>query len=110
MNAEAANDPTRERRTSSEGPFPVRIRLLGGFSVWVGSRAVGEGAWHLRKARSLVKLLALAPGHRPHGSRLGARCGFPLPGFRRGAHRAVPAGGALGGRGDLRGGRERGPA
>src|SRR5829696_5664701 len=66
MNAEAANDPTRERRTSSEGPFPVRIRLLGGFSVWVGSRAVGEGAWHLRKARSLVKLLALAPGHRLH--------------------------------------------
>jgi DNA-binding SARP family transcriptional activator len=27
---------------------------------------VSEGAWHLRKARSLVKLLALAPGHRLH--------------------------------------------
>src|SRR5918995_2117948 len=66
MYAEAASDPTRKRRSSSESPFPVRIRLLGGFSVWVGSRVVSEGAWHLRKARSLVKLLALAPGHRLH--------------------------------------------
>ena len=65
MNAEAASDPSRKRH-SSEAPFPVRIRLLGGFSVWVGSRAVPEGAWHLRKAKSLVKLLALAPGHRVH--------------------------------------------
>jgi hypothetical protein len=27
---------------------------------------VAEGAWHLRKAKSLVKLLALAPGHALH--------------------------------------------
>jgi len=67
MYAEAASDPARRRRSSSsEGPFPVRVRLLGGFGVWVGSRAVGEGAWHLRKAKSLVKLLAIAPGHALH--------------------------------------------
>ncbi|HET6659478.1 MAG TPA: BTAD domain-containing putative transcriptional regulator [Rubrobacter sp.] len=66
MNAEAASDPSRKRRSSSEGPFPVRIRLLGGFGVWVGQRAVSEGAWHLRKAKSLVKLLALARGHALH--------------------------------------------
>src|SRR3712207_8800110 len=66
MHAEAASDPTRKRRSSSEGLFPVRVRLLGGFSVWVGPHAVGEGEWHLRKARSLVKLLALAPGHALH--------------------------------------------
>src|ERR671913_1444688 len=66
MHAEAASDPLRKRRYSSEGPFPVRVHLLGGFGVWVGSRVVSEGAWHLRKARSLVKLLALAPGHRLH--------------------------------------------
>src|SRR5215208_2609160 len=59
MNAEVASDPLRKRRSSSEGPFPVRLRLLGGFSVWVGSRAVGEGAWRLRKAKSLVKLARL---------------------------------------------------
>ena len=66
MHTEAASDPSRKRHPSSDGPFPVRLRLLGGFSVWVGSRAVAEGAWHLRKAKSLVKLLALAPGHCLH--------------------------------------------
>jgi predicted ATPase/DNA-binding SARP family transcriptional activator/DNA-binding CsgD family transcriptional regulator len=31
---------------------------------------VSEGVWHLRKAKSLVKLLALAPGHRMHREQL----------------------------------------
>ena len=44
----------------------VHIRLLGGFAVWVGDREVPESAWSLRKARSLVKLLALARGHAIH--------------------------------------------
>jgi len=44
----------------------VRIRLLGGFQVWVGSRTIEENVWRLRKAASLVKLLALSPGHRLH--------------------------------------------
>ncbi len=47
-------------------PENVRIRLLGGFSVSVGDRSVWKDAWRLRKAASLVKLLALAPGHRLH--------------------------------------------
>ena len=47
----------------------VRIGLLGGFSVSVGERKVDESAWRLRKAASLVKLLALAPGHRLHRER-----------------------------------------
>src|SRR5215213_7993137 len=66
MRTEATNDPSRKHRSSSEGLCPVRIRLLGGFSVWVGSHAVAEGAWHLRKAKSLVKLLALARDHALH--------------------------------------------
>src|SRR5918998_1518659 len=70
MYAEAASDPTRKRRSSSERPIPVRVRLLGGLSVWVGSRTVSEGAWHLRKAKSLVKLLALAPGQTLHREQL----------------------------------------
>ena len=45
---------------------PLRIGLLGGFQVRVGSRIVGENEWRLRKAASLVKLLALAPGHHLH--------------------------------------------
>lgn len=40
--------------------------MLGGFRVSVGTRAVEEGRWQLRKAASLVKLLALAPGHHIH--------------------------------------------
>ena len=47
-------------------PEAIRVRLLGGFSVSVGDRTVWEDAWRLRKAASLVKLLALAPGHRLH--------------------------------------------
>src|SRR5919112_2030022 len=70
MNAEAASDISGKHRSSSDAPFPVRLRLLGGFSVWVGSHAVSEEAWHLRKAKSLVKLLALAPGHALHREQL----------------------------------------
>ena len=48
----------------------IRIRLLGGFRVSVGDRTVPENAWRLRKAASLIKLLALAPGHRMHRERV----------------------------------------
>jgi predicted ATPase/DNA-binding SARP family transcriptional activator/DNA-binding CsgD family transcriptional regulator len=44
----------------------VRIWLLGGFRVSVGSRAIPQEEWRLRKAATLVKVLALAPGHRLH--------------------------------------------
>jgi predicted ATPase/DNA-binding SARP family transcriptional activator len=44
----------------------VRIHLLGGFEVTVGDRPVATDAWRLRKAKTLVKLLALAGGHRMH--------------------------------------------
>jgi predicted ATPase/DNA-binding SARP family transcriptional activator/DNA-binding CsgD family transcriptional regulator len=45
----------------------VRIWLLDDFRVSVGSSAsIGEDEWRLRKAASLVKLLALAPAHRLH--------------------------------------------
>ncbi len=44
----------------------VRVRLLGSFRVSVGSRTIEEDEWRLRKAASLIKLLALAPAHRLH--------------------------------------------
>jgi predicted ATPase len=44
----------------------VSVTLLGGFSAAVDGVAVDPRAWRLRKARELVKLLALAPGHRLH--------------------------------------------
>jgi DNA-binding SARP family transcriptional activator len=48
------------------GPEPLRIKLLGGFSVSVGSHTIQQNAWRLRKAAALVKLLALAPRHHLH--------------------------------------------
>jgi DNA-binding SARP family transcriptional activator len=44
----------------------VRIWLLGGFRVSVGSRTIESNEWRLKKAANLIKLLALAPGHRLH--------------------------------------------
>ncbi|MDP9411691.1 MAG: tetratricopeptide repeat protein, partial [Actinomycetota bacterium] len=45
----------------------LRLRLLGGFEVSVGSRTVHASDWsRLKKAASLVKILALARGHRLH--------------------------------------------
>src|SRR4051812_15127263 len=44
----------------------LRIRLLGGFSVDADGAPVDQRAWRLRKARALVKIMALAPGRRVH--------------------------------------------
>jgi predicted ATPase len=44
----------------------VEVRLLGGFAASVDGVSVPASAWRLKKARELVKLLALAPGHRLH--------------------------------------------
>src|SRR5918997_3170447 len=48
----------------------VRVWLLGGVSVSVGGRLFNRSAWRLRKAASLVQLLALAPRHRLHKERV----------------------------------------
>jgi predicted ATPase/DNA-binding SARP family transcriptional activator len=47
-----------------------RVCLLGGFSVATEDGIVEERAWRLRKAKALVKLLALAPERRLHRERL----------------------------------------
>ena len=44
----------------------VTVNLLGGFGAAVEGVVVPSSAWRLKKARELVKLLALAPGHRLH--------------------------------------------
>jgi DNA-binding SARP family transcriptional activator len=51
--------------TNSGPAAAVRVSLLGGFSVTVDGQPVTD-RWRLRKAKTLVKLLALAPGHRLH--------------------------------------------
>jgi predicted ATPase len=42
------------------------VTLLGGFAAEAAGSPVPDSAWRLRKARELVKLLALADGHRLH--------------------------------------------
>ena len=42
----------------------LRIELLDGFRVVVDERPVSDESWRRSKAAALVKLLALAPGHR----------------------------------------------
>ena len=44
----------------------IRVWLLGHFRVSVGPLTIEEDRWRLRKAGSLVKLLALARAHRLH--------------------------------------------
>ncbi|MFR9802587.1 hypothetical protein ACL02T_09830 [Pseudonocardia sp. RS010] len=51
-------------------PDTLSVRLLGGFAVGVGVRTVDDGVWRLRKARTLVKLLALERDRRVHRDRL----------------------------------------
>ena len=44
----------------------MHIRLLGGFGVDRGNESVDAGAWRLRKARTIVKMLALTDDQRLH--------------------------------------------
>jgi predicted ATPase len=44
----------------------ITVGLLGGFTAAVDGAGVPTSVWRLKKARELVKLLALAPGHRLH--------------------------------------------
>src|SRR5512142_2980104 len=48
----------------------LRITLLGGFHLCQGDETIGTEHFRLRKARDLVKLLALAPDHRLHNEQV----------------------------------------
>ena len=48
----------------------VVVRLLGGLQVAVSGAPVADGAWRLRRARTLIKLLALSPERRLHREQL----------------------------------------
>ncbi|HTQ69321.1 MAG TPA: BTAD domain-containing putative transcriptional regulator [Solirubrobacteraceae bacterium] len=57
---------TAELATAAE----VRVKLLGGFTATRDGAPLDEARWRLRKGRDLVKMLALAPGHRLHREQL----------------------------------------
>ena len=82
----------------------IELRLLGGFDATVDGVAVAPEQWTRRQAASLVKVLALAPGHRLHREQvieaLWPRAGVEAAGPRlhKAAHYARRA---LGGDGSL---------
>ncbi|HEY7831385.1 MAG TPA: BTAD domain-containing putative transcriptional regulator [Solirubrobacteraceae bacterium] len=51
------------------GDDVLGISLLGAFSITVGGHVIPDDAWRLRKAKALIKLLALAPERRLHADR-----------------------------------------
>lgn len=65
VQSDVLHDAVRPDDTARD-PRELRIELLGGFRITVGSRVLDESDWYLRKAKSLVKLLVLAPNHRMH--------------------------------------------
>ena len=56
--------------TTDAANAALSIWLLGEFRVAVDGRDVPAAAWRRSKARAMVKLLALAPGHRLHREQL----------------------------------------
>ena len=60
------NTPSSSRLTFGTDLDVLRVRLLGGFCVSVGSRTIQQNTWRFRKVAALVKLLTLAPRHRLH--------------------------------------------
>jgi predicted ATPase/DNA-binding SARP family transcriptional activator len=48
----------------------TRIELLGRFAVLVDGTPIPDSQWRLRKSRSVIKLLALAPGRALHPERV----------------------------------------
>jgi len=69
----------------------VEIQLLGGFDVHVDGRPVPATAWRHRRAAGLVKLLALASGHRLHRDQVIEALWphLPLEGGERNLHKAI---------------------
>ncbi len=52
--------------TATQSSTNVRLFLLGGFRAEREGEPVPDDAWQRRHARSLIKVLAIAPGHRLH--------------------------------------------
>jgi hypothetical protein len=61
----SAGGESRHEDTSI-GDEVLRIGLLGVFSIGASDSVIADDAWRLRKAKTLIKLLDLAPERRLH--------------------------------------------
>lgn len=73
--SEPVNQSTAVHTRALSDPPParaplLRVYLLGRFRLGLGDTTADEPAWRLRKAKSLVKLLALAPDQMLHRDEL----------------------------------------
>jgi len=59
-----------DRRDNPPIKTGMVIQLLDGFSISNDQETISSTRWKSRRARSLVKLLALTPGHRLHRDQL----------------------------------------
>jgi predicted ATPase/DNA-binding SARP family transcriptional activator/DNA-binding CsgD family transcriptional regulator len=66
MGSSGSEGVRRSEVARGEKRKTIRVWLLGGFRVSVDSRIITQDGWRLKKAATLMKLLALAPGHRMH--------------------------------------------
>src|SRR5215208_3502372 len=66
MGSSGSEGVRRSEVARGEKRKTIRVWLLGGFRVSVDSRIITQDGWRLKKAATLMKLLALAPGHRLH--------------------------------------------
>ena len=68
----AASAPVAEpdEVTSDQVHPPLRVRTLGGFAVWCGTKLLPADAWTQRKAALLFKCLVSAPRQRLHREQL----------------------------------------
>jgi DNA-binding SARP family transcriptional activator len=66
MNRMLTPAPDNRQHPNGGSTDRVTIRLLGGFEVRVNDAVIAADRWRRRAAASLVKVLALAPGHRLH--------------------------------------------
>ena len=65
------------------------LRLLGGFQLQVSGRAVQEDVWRLRRAKTLLKLLALTPERRLHREQLAEALWADGEGSAAGLHQVL---------------------
>jgi DNA-binding SARP family transcriptional activator len=63
-------DQTIKTSTHLAETILLRINLLGGFRVWIGSQSIPDQTWKRRKVQALVKLLALTSRHCLHREQL----------------------------------------
>jgi DNA-binding SARP family transcriptional activator len=52
--------------STAEAAAEIHVDLMGRFSVTIDDRRIPDDAWRLRRARDIVKLLALARNHELH--------------------------------------------